>query len=173
MRGLLILAALLCGTAAFAQSVMPGSRPRTDHTLATTPKGNSFQANLTSPSATNSTTGVMMGFGVSCKIAPVGTRVAVAFMGTTTPNTANIVSLLMKYGTGTAPSAGAAFSGTSIGNTMSAQSATNAANLPVHLSGIVTGLIPQVPYWFDIDILVNTGNGTFVTNSASCNGHEF
>ena len=46
MRRLLILALLLCGTAAFAQSVMPGSRPRTDAFRATTYLANSLGADV-------------------------------------------------------------------------------------------------------------------------------
>ena len=134
----------------------------------------SLQATPSLPSATASTTGVMAGFGSSCAMTPAfGTRVAVNIEGTTSPNVANIVSLLMKFGTGTAPTALAAATGTSVGSTVQAQSATNAANLPFHLSAVITGLTPGTAYWFDLDEFVNTGNNQFVTGSVSCNGHEF
>ena len=135
----------------------------------------SLQASPSLPGANSSTTGIMAGFGSSCAMTPAySTRLFVSFQGSVFGNTTNIATLNFRYGTGTAPVAGAAATGTSVGGSVSVQTvAATSQNIPFTLNAIITGLSAGTAYWFDIDGLVNTGNVSYVASSVSCSGSEF
>lgn len=131
-----------------------------------------LQASPTLPGASGSTTGVMSGFGAACHLTPTyGARVFVTIQGTAQANSNNIVTLDFRYGTGSAPSAGAAFTGTQVGSSLAVQNTGGGLNLPFALHAVITGLSPGTAYWFDVNEKVNTGNNQFFT--ASCDGFEF
>ncbi len=143
------------------------NRPLTNVTLQATPS---------LPGANGSTTGIMAGFGSACHMTPsYSTRLQVTFQGGTfSNNTNNVANLNFRYGTGTAPAAGAAFTGTSVGSTIQAQNiVTTAQTIPFSLSVVITGLTPGVAYWFDINGSTNgTGNFTYGTGTVGCSGFE-
>lgn len=115
------------------------------------------------PTATIATgTGVMMGLGTTCALTTTySTRVRVVFTGNWTNSGANnITEGGVRFGTGTAPTNGAAQTGTAIGAAKDYQPST-ASNVSVFsMGGIVTGLSLATAYWFDISALVSAGTGT-------------
>lgn len=136
--------------------------------------GATLQATPTSPSPTTSTTGVMMGLGSTCTITPVNsTKVKFEIIGEINNNTASdSVTDRIYYGTGAAPSNGAATTGTQIGNAQTYNAPIGGGyNVPFANGGIVTGLFPGVVYWFDANIYVTSG-GTGTIASLSCNAFE-
>jgi len=126
--------------------------------------------------STSSTTDVMGGAGGTCKITPAsGTRVHVVFEGAAQNNTANdAVSFQLRFGTGTAPTAGAAVTGTAVGSVHSAGGGVSNANVsfPASISGVITGLTPGTAYWFDLALHAIVG-GTASVFGLDCEGFEF
>jgi hypothetical protein len=81
--------------------------------------------------------------------------------------------LQFRYGTGTAPTAGATGTGTSVGSDVYLLNIAATQYLAFPMHAVIVGLTPGTAYWFDIDGLVNTGNFTYQTGSVSCDGFEF
>jgi hypothetical protein len=75
------------------------------------------------------------------------------------------------FGTGTAPSNGAATTGTQIANVVLIDEASAGFHYPVTNGGIVTGLTPGTAYWFDLN--QSTTGGTVTLIDLSCNAMEF
>lgn len=124
------------------------------------------------PSTTTSTTGVMMGLGSSCTITPTTSRVLVFINGDyfNSANT-NSVSLTLKYGTGAAPTNGAAVTGTTAGAvTIGNVGAINIGTIFTR-TALITGLTPGTAYWFDIYLAVFTA-GTVGLNSLTFGAHD-
>jgi hypothetical protein len=132
-----------------------------------------LQANPSSPAGTTSSTGAMMGMGSTCKITLVyGTRVRFEIQGYVSNNTSgDTTTAKLYFGTGLAPVNSVAFTGTQIGNSAQGTSGVSNSATPINMSGLVTGLSVGTAYWFDIDLLVNGGTGSF--NTPSCNAMEF
>ena len=112
----------------------------------------SFTATPGNPTGTTSNAGLMMGLGATCKITPA-TSGRVQFFIIANASLATVsgtVSVNGYYGTGTAPSNGAAVTGTQFDGaralTISAAGAFGIATI----SGFVTGLTPSTQYWFDV-----------------------
>lgn len=132
------------------------------------------QGSVTSPAGTaNTTTGVMMGLGTVCKITPVySTRVQIILVANlSNSSSAVITEPFLKFGTGTAPSNGAATTGTSVGSAHDYTTSAAGSLAPVALTGIVTGLTPATAYWFDVSLKVSAGTGTI--SQVDCSIMEF
>ena len=129
--------------------------------------------NLSNPTGTTSTAGVMMGFGSTCTITPkYSTRIYVAFQGALSNATASDVSFVgATYGTGTAPINGAAVTGTAIGNQPSSNVNLAAYRVPFNVGGVVTGLTAGTPYWLDLTLGVASA-GTANLLGVSCSAFE-
>ena len=121
------------------------------------------------PAATASLTLVMMGIGGTCKITPGSSgKVAVTITGLVGTNTAAVnLTFGARFGTGTAPTNGAAVSGTRWGSgaaDLTTRSTVLAVGIPFALCDLLT-LTPATAYWFDIALLTSAGADTaFVTN---------
>ena len=116
----------------------------------------------------------MAGYGSTCKLTSAySTRVLVAFSGTMANNTtSDATAYSIRYGTGTAPTSGAAASGTQIGPTYSSGGGANPnVGFVTTDVGIITGLSPGTAYWFDLAI--NAVVGGTITASNSCSAVEF
>jgi len=121
------------------------------------------------PSPTTSTSGVMMGLGATCTFTPKTTGRMLLFLnGNFYNSTANFSTAQAYYGSGAAPSNGAAPTGTGFG-TVSAEQGTN--EVPFSNGGVVTGLSNGVTYWVD-ERLTATG-GTATLNNFNCSAIEF
>lgn len=123
--------------------------------------------------ASSSTTGIMAGFGATCKITPALTgRVRFTFVGNMSNNTslARPVVILF-YGTGTAPANGVVPTGTQAGDQLSGNVALANGQLPFTQDTIVVGLSVGTQYWFDLDYFGSSGTNT-LTN-IRCIAQEF
>lgn len=117
------------------------------------------------PTGTTSATAVMMGLGSTATITPARKTVVVfTVMGQMANNTLNDgATVQLRYGTGTAPTNGAAVTGTQGGN-----SQTSTALVANERSGFciiarVTGLTLGTAYWFDVAVNRVTGGTATVT----------
>jgi hypothetical protein len=131
-----------------------------------------LQSTVFSNTSTTSATAVMGGFGSGCTMTPTLTgRVTISFTGWGNINTSTAsLNYQLRYGTGTAPVAGAAASGTTVGGAL-ILNVTSPNVGTVSANGTITGLTPGTAYWFDISYYVGANTGTL--GQISCNGHEF
>jgi hypothetical protein len=120
---------------------------------------------LFSPSApaniTNTSPGVMLGLGGTCKVTPGATgRLQITLCGASAVSVATAsFTHQLRYGTGSAPANGAALTGTTVGNVMIGWSDAVNSPTPWSITVLVTGLTPGTQYWFDISSFVSTGSG--------------
>lgn len=141
-------------------------------TVSITPSASS-QTNVASPSGTASTAGVMMG--IAGSITPtVSGRIQFLITGDVTNNTSGDgAAIQCRYGTGGAPSNGAALAGNTVNpNSVKFVSASSANKSPFSCSGIVSGLIVGTPYWIDFSLAAITG-GTATAADISASAEEF
>lgn len=125
------------------------------------------------PASTVSTTGVMMGLGATCALTPnLATRVKAEFIGLLNSLGGNTSRAKLYYGTGTAPTNGAAITGTQAGNSASIAGGgvTNLSSMFM-VSSIITGLTPGTAYWFDI--VLNTSNAASAASIANITSNAF
>ncbi len=119
---------------------------------------------ITPPPAFNSTTQVMMGRGGVAKFVPATTgRCWLSYSLMTSNSGTNIIRSQLFYGTGTAPTSGAATAGTSAG----AQNFNNSSaggNVVLRPTVIITGLTIGTTYWVDLGLSVGAGTLTSTTS---------
>jgi hypothetical protein len=109
------------------------------------------------PTATASTTLVMMGLGATCVYTPARTgKVLVTITcGWNTASGASVGNIGVRYGTGTAPVNGAAVTGSSTGfgggatNSFQVKAAGIGSDIGMAFAGLLA-LTPNTQYWFDI-----------------------
>lgn len=134
-----------------------------------------LQASPTNPTGTSSVTQVMMGLGSTCTLTPIySTRVEVRFMGQCGNSgvAGNGSTVSVRFGTGVAPSNGAALTGTVVGTVpQTANPATGASTWFGGFGGIITGLTVGTAYWFDLALAASANTST-LTN-VSCSVVEF
>ena len=131
-----------------------------------------LQASPTNPTGI-STSSAMMGLGTTCHITPVySTRVRFEIVMNVSDTAIATPSVLLKFGTGTAPANGAAVSGTSIGTSKSATISTASGNEVATVAGIQTGLTVGTAVWFDVALTAGGAGASTITN-ADCNAFEF
>jgi hypothetical protein len=119
---------------------------------------NTGQFTPSNPTGTQSTSYVMMGLGGTAKITPNGSGIILIIVSGSIINTAgstnatNSSNLQIRYGSGTAPSNGAAVTGTAVGSALTQSSHNNINTFAFSLSGIASGLTisPSTTYWIDI-----------------------
>jgi hypothetical protein len=133
---------------------------------------------LSNPTGTSSTTGVMMGFGVTtCRFTPAySARVQFIISGVVGNNaTGNGSTINMRYGTGAGPANGTAIAGAGTAALNSKAPGGNSAggsiqNFPFTMVALVTGLSPGTTYWFDASLAASAS--TSAITSADCAAHE-
>jgi hypothetical protein len=133
----------------------------------------SLSATPATPTGTNNTTGLMMGLGGTCAIAPVFSgRILVSLVYSETVSVAaSSPTTKLRYGTGTAPSNGAALTGTQIGNTQLIT--VSAGWYAGSLGGVVTGLTVGTTYWLDIGLASSSSSSTASLSDITCIATEF
>lgn len=127
------------------------------------------------PTTTTSTTGVMAGIGGTFKLTPLKSGLVVAML---TGDVYNAVAtagrgatVTARFGTGTAPSNGAALTGTAFTTTISStRDGTTGNTTPFALIGIFTGT-PATAYWIDLAQAAVT-SGTAVITNLTCIAFE-
>ena len=119
--------------------------------------------NATQPS-TGSTTAVMTGFGSSWTLTPTTTgrvRIKVTGSSALSLGSAPQISINLRFGTGTAPSSGAAATGTQMLTSdyygVSSVNAVSSYGAPICMEAEVTGLTLGTAYWFDATFFVSSG----------------
>ena len=120
------------------------------------------------PTATTSTTGVMMGVGSSCTITP-NVSGAVKFWVTghgSNATNADTVTIQIRYGTGAAPANGAALTGTAIGKAVSLTSPVGSQVFPFALVAYQSGLTVGTTHWIDVTVTSGTGGSAVVQSLA-------
>lgn len=119
------------------------------------------------PTGTTSATAVMMGLAGS--ITPTrGTKIifmVAGQMGNATAGSGATVDL--RFGTGAAPTNGAAVTGTLVGIAQTATSVSAAQRSGFSHLGKVTGLSVGTAYWFDLSLLAPGGTGTATVTGCS------
>lgn len=150
-----------------SSGTLPAARlPLTGATLNATASG----------AGTTSTSVVMLGVGTTCKLTPVySSRLTVTFAGNIANGTASDAGDLGLYqGSGTAPSNGAAVTGTLRSNTVAfgGGAGNSGVNFPFSVTSVITGLTPSTAYWFDIGFASIVG-GTTTIGGLSCSAMEF
>jgi hypothetical protein len=108
------------------------------------------QSTPANPTGTSSTAGVMMG--LAGTITPLkSTIIKFEATGAVNNGTANRGSFVgVRYGTGSAPTNGAATAGTLAGNGTFHNNAAASLTVPFTSLGIVTGLTVGTAYWYDL-----------------------
>lgn len=143
--------------------------------LSSANRSTTVQAGVSAPTGTTSTTGVMMGMGGTCKVTPSSTgRVQVRFVGSTANTNVRQNTMNIRFGAGTAPTNGAALTGTTV---MSKNVTTTifAANSPVafDVGGVLFGLSIGTAYWLDMNLATNNAADTASLGDTNCTIVEF
>jgi hypothetical protein len=145
------------GTA--AQVLSKNSATNYDASWATL-SGATFQSATSNLTGTTSTAGVMVGLAYA--ITPVRTGKVVVSICGSLQNTVTAGQCLARiyYGTGTAPTNGAALTGTTVGGIAHSHSGGVGWRLPFNLTAVITGLTPGTPIWFDLSQSAVAASGT-------------
>ena len=127
------------------------------------------------PTGTTSTTAVMMGLAGSLTPQVTG-RVLLILSGDISNNTtADGVTVQLSYGTGTAPTNGAALTGTQIGGIVSFTALTGVLTVPFCVTALIIGLsVPSInslgattastAYWLDAAVKAVTAGTASISN---------
>ncbi|MEM3845051.1 MAG: hypothetical protein QXU98_05060 [Candidatus Parvarchaeota archaeon] len=116
------------------------------------------------PSGTTSTTAVQMGLGITYTPATTG-RLLVIVTGEAANNTAGDgATVQLSYGTGTAPSNGAAATGTAVGSLLTVTSNAASQTVPFSLAYVISNLAVGNSFWFDLQVAAVTGGTASVSN---------
>jgi hypothetical protein len=136
------------------------------------------QYSLTNVAGTTSTTGVMMGFGGTATFKPGGSGIILILitgnMGTSANNGGTAAQIY--YGSGTAPSHGAALTGTAAGSKIATVMANGLNTYFFCLNAIVGGggspLSTSTTYWIDAAVTSNNGSDTAVITNVTISVFE-
>lgn len=137
-------------------------------------QSNVTQANPANPAGTASGTQLMMGLGSSCVITPRFTATVFFMISGVVQNDTNGdgYSMMLRYGTGTAPVLGAAMTGTTVGLGQAATTVKAAGSAEAFiLQSPVAGLVVGTAYWFDISLANFTGGTASIAN-ITCTAFE-
>lgn len=125
----------------------------------------------TDPAGTTSTTGVMSGLGILATAKRTGNFFIITTSTCSSDTNNDGTTLQLRYGTGTAPSNGAALTGTTIGNATTSAIGTANQTYEISCSGIVSNLKIGTEYWFDLSNASYIG-GTSTAKSITFNIRE-
>jgi hypothetical protein len=116
------------------------------------------QSTPSDPTGTTSASQVMMGLAGS--ITPTNSgKVLITISGSTYNTGGGTVNThQIRYGTGSAPTNGAAATGTTAGSAVQVAPANGSQPTALSLNAVVTGLTPSTAYWIDVGL--GTASGT-------------
>lgn len=124
---------------------------------------NTYQATPADPTGTTSTTGVMMGLGGTLTPTRSG-KVMIMISGDQQNSSgSDFGAVQLYYGTGTAPTNGAALTGTAISGKVNGATDSTHAD-PFCVQAIVSGLTLNTPIWFDLAVAAVIGGTTSAKN---------
>jgi hypothetical protein len=116
-----------------------------------------YQATPADPSTTTSATGVMMGLAGSITPGYSGTIMIIVSGDMDNNGNNNGAQAQIRYGTGTAPTNGAALTGTTTGSLIKMMENNAANRMPFQCNSIVSGLAVGTAYWIDLSLAAITG----------------
>lgn len=113
---------------------------------------------------TTSTTGIMCGLAVGHAFRPTASGRVLVLIDGTLGNTTGLkfAQAFLRYGSGTAPAQGAVPVGVIVGGSGLSNGSDPSEVCPLCLVGVVTGLSLSTDYWFDLQILTNTGGTAYI-----------
>lgn len=125
---------------------------------------NLAQSSPSNPAGTTSATAVMMGLGAA--ITPFSTgRVLLLISGSIfNLGIGQGAKAQLSYGTGAAPTNGAALTGTQVGGAPPFVSGTVADKVPFMLNAVVSGLTKKTPIWVDLAVSAQTAGTATVSD---------
>lgn len=115
------------------------------------------QATPSDPTGTTNTTGKMMGLAGAITPLTTGRVVLIASGDLASTLSGDGAKAQLRYGTGTAPTNGAALTGTAVGGLVTMLAAANNQRVPVSLQALVSGLAIATPVWIDVSLAAVTG----------------
>lgn len=126
------------------------------------------QSSPANPTGTTDTTGKMMGLAGSITPSQTG-RILLMLSGNISNSTAAAGDggkVQLRFGTGTAPTNGAALTGTTAGGQVSMllERATASDPFPFALQAVITGLTIGTAYWLDAALAAIAGGTAIITN---------
>lgn len=129
------------------------------------------QSTPTNPTGTTSTTGVMMGISGSITPTKSGTILVIVSGVTDNSNNSDGCSIQIRTGTGTAPTNGAALTGTAQGSKLQAvntSSGSSTLQVPFTCCAVVSGLTVGTAIWIDTSLAaITAGTATILNISIS------
>ncbi len=135
--------------------------------LAASENGTVQQISMTTfATLANQATTTMLG--MATYFTPVNsTRVKWVVSGQATPAATTVWNVYPSYGTGTAPTAGAATAGTQLTYGAGGTAPTGPGVTPFSFTVIITGLVPGTKYWFDLEEVFSVSTMGNLTNVTS------
>lgn len=144
---------------------------RQNETIAVQPQKATTLSTPQNPTGTTSTAGVMMGLNVAITPQVTG-NIHVTVCGSIANNTTGDgETVRIRMGTGTAPTNGAALTGTAYGSLQADTAVTSSLKHPFSVTALVTGLTVGTAYWIDIEVAAVTG-GTATATSVAVSAFE-
>ncbi len=122
------------------------------------------QTQPSDPTGTTDTTGKMMGLAGSITLNTSNKILLILSGDISTNTTADGAKVQLSYGTGSAPTNGAAITGTQCGSRPTFTGLTGVLTVPFSVQCIVTGLNPGIAYWLDATEAAITGGTASVSN---------
>jgi hypothetical protein len=116
------------------------------------------------PTGTASTTGVMMGLGLAFTPKTSGFAYMLAKGAVANSVSGDGANVGVRYGTGTAPTNGAACTGSTAGTGQIVTAAANGQKMALNTGGFVSAMTLGTAYWVDLCVLAVTGGTATVTN---------
>lgn len=149
-----------------------GYFPRTNGSGALTFVTNaSYQATPSSPTGTADLTGVMMGLAGSITPNTSG-QIIIIVSGDIANSSIGGAKVKLRYGTGTAPTNGAAATGTPVSQFITLSPIGANIQESFSVQGIATGLTVATAYWIDLQVAAMT-TGTASVADITISAHEF
>lgn len=135
--------------------------------LPTWASATTYQVSPTNPTGTTSTTGVMMGLAGTFTPTRTGTVIIVLSADAVNGTAVRGVTMQLRTGTGTAPTNGAAVTGTTRGNVASMTQSVATVRIPLTVHATITGLTLNTAVWIDVSIFGTGGAGTSTISNVS------
>lgn len=127
----------------------------------------SAQSTPSDPTGTTSATQVMMGLAGSITPTTSGKIMVVISGGINNSNGNTASTIQIRYGTGSAPTNGAAATGTTAGAAHITSNASGGVSQSFSVNAIVSSLTPATAYWLDLGVATAAGTASIKTISIS------
>lgn len=145
--------------------VLTGPTIRQAETIAVRPQKVTTLSTPLNPTGSANTSGLMMGLAQAITPQVTG-NIHVTVCGSIANTTGNGSTVQIRMGTGTAPTNGAANTGTAYGSLQADTSVTTSLKHPFCCTALVTGLTVGTAYWIDVSVAAVTAGTATITSVA-------